>query len=89
MADRAAGVFQLTGPRDVTYAEVGQFLAERLHADPALVMHSSVKDAGLHAGIGPAHTTLDSSALRQRYGIAVPDAWDVLDRVLSEMPPLA
>jgi dTDP-4-dehydrorhamnose reductase len=89
MADRAAGVFQLTGPRDVRYAEVGQFLAERLHADPALVVRTSVKDASLPAGIGPAHTTLDSSALRQRYGIGVPDAWDVLDAVLSEMPPLA
>jgi dTDP-4-dehydrorhamnose reductase len=82
MRDRAAGVFQLTGPRDVTYGEVGRFLAERIGADPALVVRTSVKEAGLPAGIGPAHTTLDSSALRERYGIVVPDAWDVLDPIL-------
>jgi hypothetical protein len=30
-------VAQLTGPRDVSYAEVGRFVAERIGADPALV----------------------------------------------------
>jgi dTDP-4-dehydrorhamnose reductase len=85
MGDRAAGIFQLTGPRDVTYAEVGRFLAERLGADPALVARTSVTQAGLPAGIGPPHTTLDSSALRARYGVVVPDAWDVLDAVLCDM----
>jgi dTDP-4-dehydrorhamnose reductase len=81
MADRATGVFQLSGPRDVTYGEVGRFLAERLRADPELVVLSSAKEAGLP--IAPAHTTLDSSALRERYGIVVPDAWEVLDAVLQ------
>ena len=81
MADRATGVFQLSGPRDVTYEEVGRFLAERLGVDPELVVPSSVKKAGLP--IAPVHTTLDSSALRERYGIVVPDAWEVLDAVLQ------
>ena len=85
MGDRAAGVFQLTGPRDVCYAEVGGFLAERLGADPALVVRTSVKQAGLPAGIGPPHTTLDSSAMRARYGIVVPDARDVIVSVLRGM----
>jgi dTDP-4-dehydrorhamnose reductase len=85
MRDRMAGVFQLTGARDVAYAEVGHHLAERLGADPTLVIQTSVKQAGLPTGVAPAHTTLDSRALQERYGIAVPDAWEVLDRVLAEM----
>ena len=30
MKERARGIFQLTGPRDVTYADIGRHLAERL-----------------------------------------------------------
>src|SRR5882724_3618826 len=41
LLDGARGVFQLSGPRDVTYSEAGRLLAERLGADPALVMESS------------------------------------------------
>jgi len=87
LADRASGVFQLTGPRDVAYAEVGRFLAERLHADKALVTSVSVADAGLPKGVAPPHTTLDSSALRERYGIAATNAWETLDAVLAAGAP--
>ena len=80
MSERATGLFQLTGPRDVSYADAGSFLAQRLHADPALVTRTSVADAGLPTGVAPPNTTLDSSALRQRYGIFVPDVWEVLGR---------
>jgi dTDP-4-dehydrorhamnose reductase len=78
MADRAQGIYQLTGPRDVIYSEIGRFLAGRLGADPRLVTESSARDAGLPEGANPPHTTLDSSRLRHRYGLEVPDAWDVI-----------
>jgi dTDP-4-dehydrorhamnose reductase len=83
MADRATGIFQLSGPRDVSYWEVGCFLAELLGADLALVARTSVASAGPPPGMAPAHTTLDSSALRQRYGIVVPDAWAVLEETFA------
>ena len=78
MSERAAGVFQLTGPRDVAYAEVGLLLADRLQVDKSLLTSVSVASAGLPKGVAPRNTTLDSSALRERYGIVAPDAWDVL-----------
>jgi dTDP-4-dehydrorhamnose reductase len=84
MRERATGVFQLTGPCDVTYGEVGRFLAERLGADSALVVRTSVREAGLPPGVGPAHTTLDSRALQERYGIAVADPWTVLTDILDQ-----
>jgi dTDP-4-dehydrorhamnose reductase len=46
MADRATGIFQLSGPRDVTYERAGHFLAERLGADVSLVAPTSVAKAG-------------------------------------------
>jgi len=84
MTDRATGIFQLSGPRDVAYTDVGRFLAERLGADPFLVARASRVQSGAPAGAAPPHTTLDSRALAERYGIAVPDAWEVMQRLLSQ-----
>jgi dTDP-4-dehydrorhamnose reductase len=83
MRDRASGVYQLTGPRDASYAELGRFFADRLGADPALVTAVSARDAGQPEGSTPRHTTLDSSGLRQRYGLTVPDVWVLMDQLIS------
>jgi dTDP-4-dehydrorhamnose reductase len=83
LQDRARGVFQLTGPRDVTYADIGRFLAAYLAAEPALVTETSAREAGLPEGATPQHTTLDSSLLRVHYGLDVPDVWDVVERVAT------
>jgi dTDP-4-dehydrorhamnose reductase len=84
MTARASGIFQLSGPRDVPYLDVGWFLAERLDADKTLVARASLDEIDAPAGAGPRHTTLDSRALAERYGIAAPDVWDVLASVLDE-----
>jgi dTDP-4-dehydrorhamnose reductase len=84
MTDRASGIFQLSGPRDVAYTQVGHFLAKRLGVAPALVERASVTDTGLPPGVAPPHTTLDSTALRQRYGIVVPDASAVIEAVMQK-----
>src|SRR5579864_2546554 len=77
------GIFQLTGPRDVAYSEVAVHLAHRLGVDPGLVDPVSAYSAGLPPGSTAQHTTLDSTALRERFGIAVPDAWGVIDELVE------
>jgi len=47
LQDRARGIFQLTGPRDVSYADIGGFLAAYLDADQKLVNPTSAREAGL------------------------------------------
>lgn len=81
--DGARGIFQLTGPRDVSYAEIAAHLARMTGADPALVSPVPAASAGMPPGATPAHTTLDSAALRQRFGIAVPDPWTVIDAAVA------
>jgi dTDP-4-dehydrorhamnose reductase len=81
LEDRVSGIFQLTGPRDVTYADVGRFFARYLGADPSLVKTTSARGAGLPEGATPLNTTLDSNLLHTRYGFKVPDVWDVVERV--------
>jgi dTDP-4-dehydrorhamnose reductase len=83
LQDRTRGIFQLTGPRDVTYADIGGFLAAYLDADPKLVNQTSARAAGLPEGATPLHTTLDSSLLRAHYGLEVPDVWDIIERVAA------
>ena len=82
MGARATGIFQLSGPRDIAYLDAGRFLAERLAADPALVLRASLAATNPPKGAGPPHTTLDSGALATRCGIAVPDGFEVLASVL-------
>ena len=82
---RAAGVFQLTGPRDVTYADIGRFLAAYLGAEASLIRETSAREAGMPAGATPLHTTLDSSLLRERYGLEAPDVWEVFSDIMSNL----
>jgi dTDP-4-dehydrorhamnose reductase len=81
LSERPSGIFQLTGPRDVSYADVGHFLAERLGVESSLVQPARARAAGLPAGATPLHTTLDSSALRNRYGFELTDVWQVIESV--------
>jgi dTDP-4-dehydrorhamnose reductase len=75
------GIFQLTGPRDIAYSEVALHLAQKLGVDPTLVEKVSAYSAGLPVGSTAPHTTLDSTALRERFGIAAPDAIPVIDEL--------
>src|SRR5262249_10789662 len=83
MQDRLTGIYQLTGPRDVSYAEIGRFLAARLGADPMLVAETSALAAGLPEGATPRHTTLDWSALSEPYGLAVPDVGAITEPMIA------
>jgi dTDP-4-dehydrorhamnose reductase len=83
LKDRAHGIFQLTGPRDLSYLEIARHLAKRLGVDAALVKESCTVDVGLVAGSGRPNTTLDSSRLREIYGIAAPDVLAIIDKVIA------
>jgi dTDP-4-dehydrorhamnose reductase len=86
LADQIKGIFQLSGPRDVAYLDAGRWLAARIGVDVNLVQPVTTASAGLPGGINPRHTTLDSSLLRQRYGLMVPDAWEVMETVVHASP---
>ena len=82
MREEARGIFQLTGPRDASYADISRHLAIRIGTDPALVEPVSAA-AFMPAGATPLHTTLDSTALRNAYGLVVPDVWQTLQPFVS------
>jgi dTDP-4-dehydrorhamnose reductase len=83
MKDAARGVFQFTGPRDLSYLEIGRFIASELGVARSLVNEGTTIEAGLPAGSGRMHTTLNSSRLCDRYGIAPPDVLAVVNSVIG------
>ena len=83
LADRAAGIWQLTGSQDVSYAEIAGYIAQQIGADPALVRPVAAASAGMPEGSTPRHTTLDSGALQRRFAIAAPEPWPTIEAVLG------
>jgi dTDP-4-dehydrorhamnose reductase len=78
MEDRVAITAQLSGPRDISYAEAAGFLARQIGADLRLVEPTSARDGFMPAGSTPRHTTLDSTYLISKYGLTVPGAFEVI-----------
>jgi dTDP-4-dehydrorhamnose reductase len=83
LAAPASDIFQLTGPTDIAYSDIAVHLAGRIGADAGLVEAVSAYTAGLPEGSTARHTTLESSALHKRFGIAVPDPWRVIDDLID------
>jgi dTDP-4-dehydrorhamnose reductase len=83
MKDGARGIFQLTGPRDLSYLEIGRHIAAQLGVARSLVSEGTTVEAGLPAGSGRMHTTLDSSRLRDEYGVAPADVLAVVNSVVA------
>jgi len=81
LEDRVPIVAQLTGSRDVSYADIGRFIAGRIGADPNLVDPVCALENGQPRGSTPRNTTLDSSYIANRYGLIVPDVLDVISEL--------
>jgi dTDP-4-dehydrorhamnose reductase len=87
LAERCSGIWQLSGPEDVSYAEIAARIGRHLQADPALVQPIAAASAGMPMGSTPRHTTLDSSLLRSSFGMASPEPWATIEGVLPPSTP--
>ncbi|HEV8014457.1 MAG TPA: sugar nucleotide-binding protein [Stellaceae bacterium] len=83
LAAQRPGVWQLTGPRDISYSAAALHIAQRVAADPGLVESVRASAAGIPIGGGVANTTLDSRRLREEFDIVVPDALTVIDALIG------
>ena len=75
---RLPGILQVSGDRDISYAEAARWGAEVAGADPHLVQSVSVNEVGAVTEPAASHTTLNSDRLRSVWGIEPPDVrWTV------------
>lgn len=73
------GIFQVSGSRDVTYAEIALHLAARVGAPAGLVRPVDGRTRLLEASLAPDHTTLDTGRLERDLGMRTPDVWQTID----------
>jgi len=73
------GIFQVSGPRDVTYVEIALHLAARVGAPASLVRPVDGRAKLLEASLAPDHTTLDTGRLERDLGMRPPDVWQTID----------
>jgi dTDP-4-dehydrorhamnose reductase len=83
LTEQCPGIWQLSGPEDVSYAEIAAHIGRSLRAEPNLVQPIAAASAGMPTGSTPRHTTLDSSFLRSAFGIASPEPWTTIEGVLN------
>ena len=76
---RYGGILQASGAKDVSYAEVARHIARRLAVSDTLVRPTTSAEAGLPPCDVPAHTTLDTTRLKDLFDITPPDPWAVID----------
>lgn len=79
---RAPGVWQFSGPEDVSYLSVARHIAKRLNQSEGLVTESRASDAADSEHI-PRHTTLDSSAARSQLGLRFPNTLEIVDALVD------
>jgi dTDP-4-dehydrorhamnose reductase len=78
LENRISGVLQLSGRRDMSYAEAAFMGAEELGCPSSLVEPVSVLDHHIQTETLPRHTTLNVDRLREKLGIEVPKVdWTV------------
>ena len=71
-ARRLGGFFQLSGERDLSYADAAQLLARRRGVPPRLIQPVTAAEAGLALEAQPVHTTLADTRVRQELNLTPP-----------------
>ncbi len=75
---RLPGILQVSGGRDLSYAEAARIGARALGAADDLVQPIKACQAGLHVEDVPTHTTLSNERLMRSFGIDPPDvSWTI------------
>ncbi|NQU61777.1 MAG: sugar nucleotide-binding protein [Rhodospirillales bacterium] len=82
-----SGVLQVSGPKDISYADAARHIAKGLGKDPELVLETSARNAGIPKEQTPPFTTMDSRRLESDLGFHVPEPFAMLDELygLSEI----
>ncbi|MDB5314109.1 MAG: dTDP-4-dehydrorhamnose reductase [Gemmataceae bacterium] len=80
---RPGGVVQVSGDRDVSYAEVAARLAERIGALPSLVRPVSFASKDLPLEMALPNTAMSSARLAAELGLTPPPVWDTIDVLIK------
>jgi dTDP-4-dehydrorhamnose reductase len=87
---RRGGIYQVSGPRDISYAEIGHLAARHVGASPRLVRPISARATQRVTEYIPQHTTLNIDGLREVPGVNLPpDVESTIANALANCRDLA
>lgn len=78
------GLYQLTGPTDISYRQAGYYMAQQLGRSAELVRPISAKDEGFDPSFLPDNTTLDCRRLRDDLGLVAPTPTSIIDNIINQ-----
>ena len=84
-SDKGAGIYQISGAEDISYADAARHFCRRLGQSAALVEPVRATDNGIPESEVAYHTTLDTARLTALTGWTPPRPAAVLDTVLGPM----
>ena len=73
------GIMHLSASRDITYEQVGVYLAKRLGVNQDLVQPVRAREVLTDLEAIPSNTTLDTRRLEDTLGFTAPDPWAAID----------
>jgi dTDP-4-dehydrorhamnose reductase len=82
--NRLPGILQVSGDRDISYAEAAFIGARTLGVDEGLVQPVSAVAAGRYVGPIPANTTLNTSRLKRELGMRAPDVETTVEKAFLD-----
>lgn len=82
--DGGAGIYQMSGAKDISYYDIALYLAREMRRQTDLVRSARAIDAGLPAEDIARYTTLDTSRLEGLTRRPAPEPYDVVDSVYRE-----
>lgn len=81
---RVPGVIQVSGEKDITYADLAVQLARQLDVDSALVQPVTSGQSKIFIEHQPRHTTMDTSCLQNSLSIKIPPMNDALRIIIEQ-----
>jgi dTDP-4-dehydrorhamnose reductase len=78
---RQGGIWQLSGPADLSYAEAARHLLRCRGLPEARLRPTTARERGLSPSLVPRHTSLDTSRLEKELGLVPPPAAVVFDEL--------
>lgn len=82
---KCSGLFQLSGDRDISYAELAGELAKYLSADSELVQPVEAAKTNLYEETIPPYTSLDTSQTTAVLGVSIPDTMATVSWAFSTL----
>ncbi|MDO8603595.1 MAG: sugar nucleotide-binding protein [Candidatus Omnitrophota bacterium] len=84
-SQKISGLLQVSGDKDISYADIACRIAELLKCDPKLVNPTEASKIDEDKETGGRYSTLNTNRLKSVLGIESPDVWQTIDTVIGEL----